>query len=298
MADSGIEFYSWGYAAEDIKEDDPYLLIHPVEKLPTTTGDPNDMTNNKTYVNDSNDGVVSTSVNTSSNLRAKWLAWNSSNGFPPYICKGEQVLVIRFGGSTEFFWISVSNEHQLRKLEKVVMLASNKRSPGQTDKHYYFLIDTINKFVRLHTDASDGEACSYDVDFDTKKGIYTFRDSFNNEKELDSVNGILTTNINKQSIENIGDDIVSTSGKTIERNTKKYTNNSEEFNVNTKKASINLETLSISNGGNELISVLLELMDALLAEQHVGNLGSPTPLTGASAARYNAIKAKIKSFKA
>lgn len=305
MANSKLEIYSLGCAAEDIKEDDPYLLVHPIEILPTTTGNPNDLENSKSFTNNANGGVVSSNVNTSSNIRAKYMPWNDSNGFPPYICKGENVLLLRFGGSNEYYWISISNENSLRKVEKIIMMASNKRTPGQSDKNYYFLLDTINKCVRLHTDKTDGEACSYDVEFDTKKGIFTLIDSFKNEIELDSVNGKLTHNINKMVEENIGEDIKTTSGKTIERNTKQYTINTDGYNLNAKKGNvkaagpfdIKLKTISIANDSHEIISILLELMDALLAETHVGNMGRPTPLTGESAAKYAAIKEKIQTFK-
>lgn len=59
----------------------------------------------------------------------------------------------------------------------------------------------------------------------------------------------------------------------------------------------NFKTIALNNGTDELIAVLLELMESMLTEQHIGNLGAPTSLFPATLQKYKAIKDKITKFK-
>ena len=141
---------------------------------------------------------------------------------------------------------------------------------------YYLLMDTINKRAQLHTSNNDGEAAAYDITVDTNAGLFTISDSAGNMIMFDSQNGSYDLIFNK----------------------KITINASEEIKINSSdKMELNFTGIKISCGAHELISVLEELLDALLQEQHVGNLGAPTSLQPASIQAYNQIKQKITKFK-
>lgn len=74
-------------------------------------------------------------------------------------------------------------------------------------------------------------------------------------------------------------------------------NNSMTLDSDKGHLEFNFKTVALKNEKDELISVLIELLDAMLIEQHIGNLGAPTNLTPTSQETYKQLKAKLEQFK-
>lgn len=310
---SKLEIYSFGYVAADFKEDDPYLSVTPIEVIPTVNGDPNTKVGSKGSFTNINGGIDNFSAVRSTTISAKWLPWNSANGTPPCLYKGEMVILLRFGGGDNFWWVSASNEIKLRGPEKAVMMCSATPSSGSIGSEYYAILDSINKCIRVHMSNGNGEICGYDIDIDGKTGELVIQDTMGNEIMLNSPAGILDFKINTD-INN-----VSKKSYTIKTSSTEITTGSLSINagnadtkvegsVNTiSKVSYGIETddtriktnsFSVTNDSGELIAILSELIDTLSNEIHIDSIGGNTKMSGGSKSALEVIKAKIDSFKA
>lgn len=78
---------------------------------------------------------------------------------------------------------------------------------------------------------------------------------------------------------------------------KSYENNDIiEFEADTTFSVIS-QKISIGNGTEEVVSLLMEIIDEVIAMQHVGNLGVPTVIFPASQTKLTALKTRIESLK-
>jgi hypothetical protein len=277
--------YSLGMVAKDSVPGSKYVEVYPVELYPAVDGDINTVTSKQDTTANIESGYVTTSVDKTYTIKAKWLAIGESNRLTsPDVCMGETVQIYKFGDSDRYYWLPVYSELDLRKKESVIKLYSNtdniEKRPD--DSYYYTIVDTIKKFLRIHTSKSDGESFGYDIDINTAKSIITIEDTGGNSIVLDSGKAELNIITNKKI--NIKTETILVEAKDI---TNKIAN----------KLDIQLKHLSISNGSNELISVLSELVDKMMQEKHIGNLGIPTTLSPDSMSAYAGIKAKLDSFK-
>lgn len=288
---AGLEYYSLGMVAVDKLEDDNYIKVYPIEILPTVTGDPVDSKDIGITSTTNPFGEIKNSPLTKTNLiTAKWLPrGNPNRASAPDVMKGETVYLYRYGGSDKYFWESMYCENDLRKNEKVIYLYSNKKEIGPIDKNYYFTIDTKNKFIRLHTDDSDGEYTAYDIDLDTRNGVLTIQDGKKNEITLTSKDDKLLIKTNKT--------IEITTTDHITNNTT-TTNNISKNKKETigERSSILLKKLDISNGKDEIISLLTELIDAIMDEVHIDSDGSSTRMSSGSTAKFSDIKSRFEEF--
>lgn len=310
---SKLEIYSFGYVAADFKEDDPYLSVTPIEVIPTVNGDPNTKSGSKGSFTNINGGIDNFSAVKSTTISAKWLPWNSASGTPPCLYKGEMVILLRFGGGDNFWWVGASNEINLRGPEKVVMMCSATPSSGSTGSEYYGILDSINKCIRVHMSNGNGEICGYDIDIDGKTGELVIQDTMGNEIMLNSPAGILDFKINTD-INNVSKKSYTIKTPSTEITTASLSinagnaNTKVEGSVNTiSKVSYGIETddtriktnsFSVTNDSGELIAILSELIDALSNEIHIDSIGGNTKMSGGSKSALEAIKAKIDSFKA
>lgn len=76
-------------------------------------------------------------------------------------------------------------------------------------------------------------------------------------------------------------------------------NKNNSISIDSTKGHMNFDfkTIAMNNGTDELIAVLLELMESMLTEQHIGNLGAPTSLFPETQQKYQKIKEKLTKFK-
>lgn len=307
-----------GIVASDIKEDESYIDVFPIEIQPGRDGEltsSEDFSNKITNMSGQVDIVMATKTDL---IKAKWLPDGDTNRLePPTVCKNEWVRLIRYSDHDQYYWTTIYNQLELRKLEKRTVVVSNKRSidvaPEELLKHsYHSQMDTINKLVHLHTSDTDGEYTAYDIAIDTKEGQLEIIDGKGNRIFLDSQDDKLVVEINKiietktKDHTNNNDKLVNNSDTSITNNTMTKTDNAEtEYVINTGTKTetiqgahtINLQTLAISNGSDELVSLISELAQALADAKGIGNLMLPVPMDGDTIAAALDIKARVDGFK-
>lgn len=287
MNTSNLHIYSIGYVAEDIKENSLFLKVYPVETLTGVSGNLTDENDIQIETKDIHGKNINLKLKSNLLITAKWLPIGESNRTnPPMVCGGETVILWRFGDTDKYFWTNMYNEIELRKQEKILHMVSNKSEGGEDSDPtaaYYTLIDTINKKLILHTDDSDGEATKYDIVIDTSEGTLTVFDGNENMIELNSVDNTITIDA-KQKLSLKAD-------SEIELIT-------PLANIKTETGtSIETKSFSVKNDDGELIEILADLVQAIMDEQHIGNMGAPTAVHPASISKYNNLKSKIESFK-
>jgi len=210
MKTSALHVYSLGMITHDLPEDDVWAEVHPLEQMSGSNGIIDDTNIENAKVLNIHGETIVTKIIKSTKIMCKWLNDGDNNRLtPPSVCKGETVRIYRYGNTDKYFWGTIYNELDLRKREKATYVYSNKgtiEDKTLLEKVYYWTIDTINKFVRLHTDDSDGELTTYDFEINTKDGTVTLIDGKNNSMELDSAKEDFTFNANHDIITKIGND--------------------------------------------------------------------------------------------
>lgn len=277
--DSNLKMYSLGKVSEDATEDNPYINIFPIEEITDFTGDLTEIDNISEDIKNASDEYIVSKINKEVTIRAKWLNGDNINRVsPPNICKGETVRIYRYGDTDKYFWETLYNEIDLRKNEKVITAFSNRKTIDEEvdlNKMYYYTFDTINKLVKLHTSTNDGEPTTYDITLDTGDGILEVIDGEGNQVKLESMDGRLYVNINKEIVADVG--------------------NRVEMNVK-NDMDINLKKFAVSNGSDELMKLFAETLQAIIDEKHVGNLNVDTVMTGDSQAVFEDIKGRVEAF--
>lgn len=197
---SGLELYSLAIVVTDKADASDMIEATPIEHLPFTLGPvKEDVTNYQTEAPNAQGVPTSSSAKKDRTIIAKWYDISGGNRVTaPDVYKGETVLLLRFADADKYFWVKIGREPSLRKLETIQYAVSNLRGSGafDNDSSYYVLISTKEKKIQFHTSNNDGEPYSYDIELDTAKGIFSFRDSNTNVVEIDSGNNLMTIDMN------------------------------------------------------------------------------------------------------
>lgn len=228
------KFFGLGYVVADKAEDSYDIEVYPVEVIPTAEGDLSKTDSSSLTIQDSEGNNASIKYDKSNTIKCTWYPNGEQTRISaPDVCKGDIVEVYTFGETDEYFWCVYSHNQSLRKREKVLFFFSNKEGTGgDSTQAYFLLVDTRNKTVHFHTANNDGEACGYDLLFNTKEGTLSLSDTFNNSLILNSVEGKLTISTNEKII----------------LNTKDATLNCERAIVNaTDKCNINTGTMTVKS---------------------------------------------------
>jgi len=312
IQESLLKMFSLGYVAKDIPEDEVYIDIYPIELHPNIDGEittPNPIEHDAV---DSDGNIDSLVVIKTTLIKAKWVPFGDTNRLePPTVCKGETVVLYRYGDTDKYYWTTLYNELDKRKLEKRTIILSNKQSieidnSELLEKTYYVTIDTINKSIHLHTDDSDGEYTTYDIAIDTASGVLTVIDGKENMIELNSSEDTLTINTNSKINTNTTDATHYTSNdivNNVDNNKTNNISNDKTNNIGNNKTDnigsryqINLSTFAVSNGGDELLKILTDFVQATSDAIGIGNLGAPVPMDGGTKSALAGIKARIEGF--
>jgi len=310
---SKYRLISIGVVAKDKVEDEVYIDVYPAEIQPVKNGEISEPEpKNTTIVDDiGNFEVVVDSKTTL--FKAKWIPMGEPNRLgAPDVCKGEKVFLYQYSDLDEYYWCVFDNDLRLRKNEKITTILSNRKTIAEDEadleKAYYFTFDSINKLFKLHTDDSDGELTTFDIELNTKDGIFTIIDGNDNMIELKSDNGDYTLEFNRDMNITLGrtlnETIAEDKNSDIGKNNTVNIGKNENYNIEGDekrtiggKQDITLSKLSIANATAELISTISDYIQASSDEMHIGNLGIPTAVHPSSKAKYAELKAKIDSFK-
>ena len=234
------KFFGLGYVVADKVEDSYEIEVYPIEVIPTAEGDLSQKDSSSLTIQDSQGNNVSVKYDKSNSIPCTWYPNGEQNRITaPDVCKGDIVEIYTFGETDEYFWCVYGHNQALRKREKVLYYFSNKAGTGgDSTQGYFLLIDTINKTVHFQTANNDGEACGYDLLFNTKEGQMAISDTLNNSIILDSVNGQLNITTNEKIILNTKEATVN--AKTVNINASDSCNiKTNSMNIKSSKCNIN-----------------------------------------------------------
>lgn len=189
---SKLRFYSFGLVAENKALSSNVIEVTPMEELTMLDGEINATQTTQEASGKDIDGQSYTSkVATSNTMQADWLRMGSSNRMTaPDVRRGAVVAIYQFADADKYYWNTLKNDSDLRKLETVIWAFSatkNESSKTDANNSYYFEVSTHTKRIVVHTSTANEEKYSYDLVVDAANGFISFKDSNNNEIKLDSV---------------------------------------------------------------------------------------------------------------
>jgi hypothetical protein len=199
---SKFRFYSLGIVIKDKLFNSDSITVCPIEHLPDLKGNLNDIVNTKTNSSLNAHGAhITNSVNMSVGVDATWTALGSGNRVSsPNVRANETVMLYTFADTQEFYWTTIFREVGLRRTEDVIYMYGNIPTghvPFDANSSYWMRVNTIDKYIQLHTSNNDGEAVGYDIIINTLNGVLSIADTMGNKIALDSTSGALNANINK-----------------------------------------------------------------------------------------------------
>ena len=207
-----------GVVTEDTDVDNPdEIWVTPIELVSDNAGDMHE------YVHELQ-GLNKSKIELTNRVTASWKGGSQGNrAYAPTLRAGEVVELYKIEGTEIYMFEELYRQIHLRRLEKVQFILSNinPKDEGLVEDHtsYWIKFDTITKKVHFHTSDNDGEITTYDLSFDTKNGIMELIDKQGNFIKLDSPNGDLTFNINRDVIGTVGRDLTIDVGKNTTINT-------------------------------------------------------------------------------
>lgn len=188
---SSFEMYSFGIVAVDKPLKTDMIKVTPIEKLPLGEGLLSEQKKEYKIKMPDHQGIGRDSkVKGDLMIEAKWTAFGQSNRVTaPDVIKGETVMLFKVSDTDEFFWTTLMNEPEIRRLETVCYMYNNIPD-GLTavDKStsYWVEVSTHEKRVQVHTSNNDGEPFIYDVIIDTGAGVLTIKDNADNKIVINS----------------------------------------------------------------------------------------------------------------
>lgn len=336
MASGVLYPYSIGIVAKDKEPKDKFTIeVFPLEKLPSGGEDPvEEETLSGDYKN-TYDETFNFELKKANTVTATWLANGDFNReSAPDVCAGHYVMLYRYTGEDAYYWTTLFTEADLKKKETVMYFYSNKAKPMPTEEDrenlnkrgYFMLIDTRNQFVKFHTDKDEDsetpEKAGYDFSLNTKEGKLEFKDTEENILTVDSVEGHMELTMQgdmKITLPNDEDDkgnftmdikgnhtttIAKKAEMSVEETLDITTKDTTTLTVDKKlvgKISDNVEfefkKIKLSNGSDELISLLIDLVQEIMDMQHLGNQGAPTQIHPSSMPKFIKLKTKLQQFK-
>lgn len=186
-----FHFYSVGIVVEDKVREQDYIVVAPMEDLPKSEGLLKDIKMEyKGSLPNLKGSSKTLDVTLRATITAKWLPLGHSNReTAPDVYKNETVFLFRFGDEDKYFWTTTMREPELRRLEHVYYMYSNRPEPlvaYDEETSYWELWSTMDKLIHRHTSDNDGEPFRYDDVLNTKEGTWLFTDSIQNLLYLES----------------------------------------------------------------------------------------------------------------
>jgi len=201
---SGFRFYSEGVVTEVLGNGK--LKVSPLETLnaqPSGHIIENKVDYESKHPSDSAASSTA-SVSSESVVEAAWIPLNAGNRVTaPNVVVNERVMLMKYSNVDKFYWIDKGFD-ALRRLETVeyrfgglrlwnAVDGSETAEPDliSRDSSYYLLVDTLGQKVEFGTSAKNQEMTTYKFSIDTKTGVLTITDGYENQIKLDSDKGKL-----------------------------------------------------------------------------------------------------------
>ena len=204
VENSKFKLYSLGIVAKDKPTATDTIVVMPIEHITDTTGEINEETDYSSSSKNHRNVPNKTKAVSKNTLEATWICLGGSNRISsPDVIAGETVLIYTYADTNEYYWTTYLREPSIRRLEKVLYGFSNMRGGARSESFdretsYWFEVDTLNKYVKLHTSDNDGELTTYDVLINTKEGVLEIKDGIGNSVLMNSSEGSLTVTMNSK----------------------------------------------------------------------------------------------------
>lgn len=256
---SKLRFYSAGIVAENKKLTEKTIEVVPIEDLTMVDGKiSSQITAYKSKGKDVKGGAYETSVNTTVSLVAHWLPISNSNRITaPDVRRGELVMIYQFGDTDKYYWTTIKEDLKLRKLETVIYAFSATRDENKDatyDTTYFFEVSTHKKIIHLHTSKDDKEPFVYDIQLNTKDGIFILCDDVGNHIYLNSKDKVIELHNSDDSIVRLDKkDILIKSIDSITLESRDIIRKSTTDTTTTTTYSVSAST--IDEGGSSSISI-------------------------------------------
>jgi hypothetical protein len=259
---SKLRFYSLGLVAVNKNLNSDIIEVAPVEDFPMLDGEITD--NREKYsanALDASGAPINVEIDTTATIKAKWLPISNSNRkTSPDVRRGETVVLYKFADSDAYWWNTLFDDNNLRRLETVIYAFSNNSTEGPMDdaqSTYFLEVSTHRKIMHIHTSKSDGEPFSYDVQINAKEGRIVITDDVGNFIVLNSADKRITAqNISESTVDINDKNIFITAPETITLTAKNIIANASESiqstagNNITNSAGSNIESSAGSNMDN------------------------------------------------
>lgn len=191
LTSSNLRDYSIGMVAVNKLRNSDIIEVAPLEKLTLLDGELTDHVEELSISGQSSTGSYNTQVKTTATIKAKW--WpgeNTNRRTPPDVRRGEKVRIIQFADDmTNFYWTTMEDSFQLRRLETSTMAwsadASNPPDP-KNNNCYVSEVSTHDGLVSFTTSKANGEKFAYNVQINTKEGKVVITDDANNYIHINS----------------------------------------------------------------------------------------------------------------
>jgi hypothetical protein len=179
---SKLHFYSTGIVAKNKDLDSDLIEVNAIEDNSYVDGEVTDNIEKVEGEGTDKDGKsFKTTIETTNSIKAKWLSFTDTNRLTaPDVRRGEEVVIWRFGDTDQFWWCTQQQDRKLRRLETVIWGFSNLSKENEENTHsnmYWIEISTHRKNIRFHTSKNDGEPFAWDIQLDTKKGVFVIDDN-------------------------------------------------------------------------------------------------------------------------
>jgi len=285
---SKLHFFSYGLAIDDNLDNTSYIKIFPIEKLYTEGDELSKVTKELSTITskvieitpEATEAIYSPSEETieidrTKYIIAEWCNLTDSNRItPPNTCKGENIIISRYGDSSLFFWDTIRTDLKLRKSEHVIYTYSDKPTLDETEDElkdrYYIEYSPKNKRIRLHTGKKYGEYTDYDLTIKTDDGYIKIIDGKDNMIELNSKTNTLTTRTDYVVVNAKKEMIINTPKLTFNIG-KLFTMTVPSLISNIKSTLYNLSSISFKGGNITHDDIPIDK-----SHVHTGNLGVDT----------------------
>lgn len=245
---SQLRFFSVGVVANNKPMSSNEVEVTPIEHLPFVDGQLTDTgTPVQAQGTDNQGGQYSTQVASSVTVKATWLKLGVGNRkTSPDLRRGAQVALYQFGDADKYYWTTMLDDSNLRKLETVVWAFSasaDESKATDADSSYYIELSTHTGMITLHTSKANNEPYGYDIQLNTAEGYFRLQDDIGNYMLLDSTQNHFELGNGDQSILQILKKTMAMQTQdSVAIQTKKFSLKAQESDINSGKLTIEATT--------------------------------------------------------
>ena len=236
---SAFRLYSIGIVAQNKELDSVWIEATPVEDTMNLDGELTDhIYDFKSQGRDYNGSNYQTEVKTAATIKCKWLALGQGNRMTaPDVRRGDKVQIYRMANSNQFFWETIGNDSNTRRLETVVNAYSATKKEDETlndENSYTQGVSTHKKLVTIiHTTMANEEKYSYDIYVDTGNDNIMIKDNVGNFITLNSQQTLIHIhNMAGSEVKMSKGDITINAPSSMTINTPNYTLNAPSITMN------------------------------------------------------------------